>query len=84
MILVVLFEVNLIYFTSRPTSLNFKMESPLASQTIILIGPEGGFSEAEEAKIMAYKKAKIVHLPTPIMRAPTAVATSIGYLLSES
>jgi 16S rRNA (uracil1498-N3)-methyltransferase len=78
------FDGNLIYFSSRPTSSEFKLESPFTSQTIVLIGPEGGFSEAEEAKIMAYKKAKIVHLPTPIMRAPTAVATSIGYLLSES
>lgn len=50
----------------------------------ILIGPEGGFSEAEIAKISARPNVFSIHLPTPILRAPTAVASSIGYLLSRS
>jgi len=76
------FDGDLIYFTSRPAKNDEKIPSSQTNKLTILIGPEGGFSESEEAKIMAYKKIKIVHLPTPIMRAPTAVATSIGYLLS--
>lgn len=76
-------DSDLVYFSSRPTKNDEKIMSSMTDKITILIGPEGGFSEPEEAKIMAYKKIKIVHLPTPIMRAPTAVATSVGYLLSN-
>ncbi|MBY0416291.1 MAG: 16S rRNA (uracil(1498)-N(3))-methyltransferase [Bdellovibrionales bacterium] len=51
-------------------------------QKTILIGPEGGFSPAEVAVISAYSKTIEIHLPTPIMRAPTAVSASVGYLLA--
>jgi len=50
----------------------------------ILIGPEGGFSAEEVGSINNYPKILEIHLPTPILRAPTAVASSIGYLLSSS
>ena len=48
---------------------------------IILIGPEGGFSSDEVALILKKEQTFSIHLPTPILRAPTAVASSIGYLL---
>lgn len=49
----------------------------------ILIGPEGGFSPAEVAMISKYSQLEEIHLPTPILRAPTAVASSVGYLLAR-
>lgn len=54
----------------------------ISGEKIILIGPEGGFSVREEANILAKSNVFAIHLPTPILRAPTAVASSIGYLLS--
>ncbi len=65
-----------------------KPESSKAPETsakkTILIGPEGGFSPAEIASISKYSKILEIHLSTPILRAPTAVASSVGYLLSSS
>lgn len=70
-----------VYFSSIPVDSNFTF---LKGQKIkILIGPEGGFSNEETAKILMGTEVKFVHLPTPILRAPTAVATSIGYLLAN-
>lgn len=48
----------------------------------ILIGPEGGFSLEEIEEILTYPNLIEVKLPTPILRAPTAVASSVGYLLA--
>ena len=48
----------------------------------ILIGPEAGFSALEELDILSKSNVFSIHLPTPILRAPTAVASSIGYLLA--
>ncbi len=63
-------------------------DSPLNAENslkkTILIGPEGGFSAEEIAQISKYPKILEIHLPTPILRAPTAVASSVGYLLSSS
>lgn len=53
-----------------------------AAKKTILIGPEGGFSPAEVAAISGYSQTQEIHLPTPILRAPTAVASSVGYLLA--
>jgi 16S rRNA (uracil1498-N3)-methyltransferase len=47
-----------------------------------LVGPEGGFSIAEEQKLISMNNVKSIHLATPILRAPTAVASAIGYLLA--
>jgi 16S rRNA (uracil1498-N3)-methyltransferase len=70
----------LVFFNSQPKVL--RKIPKLADEKIILIGPEGGFSGKEIEKIRAYEINLEIHLPTPILRAPTAVATSVGYLLS--
>lgn len=70
----------LFFFNSRPSE-SGKVEK-INGEKIILIGPEGGFSLAEEALISSLPEVFSIHLPTPILRAPTAVASSIGYLLS--
>lgn len=70
----------LYFFNSRPNNCG-KAEKISGAKTI-LIGPEGGFSPREESRILAKSNVFSIHLPTPILRAPTAVASSIGYLLS--
>lgn len=71
----------LYFFNSRPSA-NKEAEKPLAEKSV-LIGPEGGFSERECALILERPEVYTIHLPTPIQRAPTAVASSIGYLLGK-
>jgi len=70
----------LYFFNSRQNNCG-KVEFISGPRTI-LIGPEGGFSLNEEDAILAKNNVFSIHLPTPILRAPTAVASSVGYLLS--
>jgi 16S rRNA (uracil1498-N3)-methyltransferase len=72
----------LFFFNSKPSQ-SGKPEK-INGEKIILIGPEGGFSLLEETSILSKSNVSSIHLPTPILRAPTAVASSIGYLLSFS
>lgn len=71
----------LYFFNSRPVECE-KVQK-ISGEQIILVGPEGGFSPHEEALINSKSDVYSIHLPTPILRAPTAVASSIGYLLSR-
>jgi 16S rRNA (uracil1498-N3)-methyltransferase len=70
----------LYFFNSRP--IDCGKDEIISGEKTILIGPEGGFSFAEVANILKKNNIFSIHLPTPILRAPTAVASSIGYLLS--
>jgi 16S rRNA (uracil1498-N3)-methyltransferase len=72
---------TIVFFNSQKSDIQKKSEQDRSAKTI-LIGPEGGFSPAEVVSITNYSKLQEIHLPTPIMRAPTAVAASVGYLLS--
>jgi 16S rRNA (uracil1498-N3)-methyltransferase len=73
-------KTPLYFFNSRPNITEKK--SKIEDSINILIGPEGGFSVKEVDLIMASSDVYSIHLPTPILRAPTAVASSVGYLLS--
>ncbi len=70
-----------LYFFNSKDSECGKVEK-INKEISILIGPEGGFSDAEIQLILSKSETYSIHLPTPIMRAPTALATSIGYLLA--
>lgn len=50
---------------------------------LIMIGPEGGFSESEESFLKEINHLHFIHLKSPILRAPTAVAAASGYILSQ-
>lgn len=50
---------------------------------LLIVGPEGGFSPEESALLHQLPKIRIVNLPTPILRTPTAVATGAGILLGS-
>jgi 16S rRNA (uracil1498-N3)-methyltransferase len=71
----------LYFFNSRPAG--NEVDEGVHSEVVILIGPEGGFSEKETALIIDRPAVMTIHMPTPIQRAPTAVASSIGYLLAR-
>lgn len=71
---------TLVFFNSQKQRLEKASLGP--AKKTILIGPEGGFSPAEVSSILSYTPIMEIHLPTPIMRAPTAVASSVGYLLA--
>jgi 16S rRNA (uracil1498-N3)-methyltransferase len=72
---------QLIYFFNSNPMETSKLDKKLIEKTV-LIGPEGGFSAREESLILSKQNVLSIHMPTPIQRAPTAVASSIGYLLS--
>lgn len=72
---------NPLYFFNSNPSTGGKNEKVQVAKTI-LIGPEGGFSPVEESFICSRSNTFSIHLSTPILRSPTAVAASIGYLLT--
>lgn len=73
---------TLVFFNSQINPDTTKAAVQNTAKTI-LIGPEGGFSPNEVEEILKFSKVQEIHLPTPIMRAPTAVASSVGYLLAS-
>lgn len=54
---------------------------PAMAPRLLIVGPEGGFSPQELTFLHAEERVKVVNLPTPIMRTPTAVATGAGIML---
>jgi 16S rRNA (uracil1498-N3)-methyltransferase len=71
---------DLIYFSAKPTAA--PLEIIKTRKYTILIGPEAGFSESEEEQIFANPVTTTIHLPVPILRAPTAAIASLGHLLA--
>ena len=71
---------QIVFFNSKPSSAS---KSLVVDTQTILVGPEGGFSEEEINLVRMRKDLVEIHLPTPILRAPTAVASSIAYLLAK-
>jgi len=76
---------EIIYFSSLPIHSNTLNEKTTKQngRTLIIIGPEAGFSAEEEAGISAQKRIKIINLPVPIMRVPTALCVAVGYVLAR-
>ncbi len=52
-------------------------------KVLIILGPEGGFSQDELSKWSSVGNCTITNLPTNILRASTAVPTSCGWLLGK-
>ena len=50
---------------------------------LLIVGPEGGFSPSESELLHKMPKIRILNLPTPILRTPTAVAVGAGILLES-
>ena len=50
---------------------------------LLLVGPEGGFTEKEHLMMGLEERIKFLGLPTPILRTPTAVVAATSYLLAD-
>ncbi|MBA2403997.1 MAG: 16S rRNA (uracil(1498)-N(3))-methyltransferase [Bdellovibrionales bacterium] len=50
---------------------------------LLIVGPEGGYSPDESQFLHQLAGIRIINLPTPILRTPTAVATGAGILLGS-
>jgi 16S rRNA (uracil1498-N3)-methyltransferase len=68
-------EGRMLYFCDERGGERF---APDAGPAAILIGPEGGFSDAENAAIRAHPAAKAVSLGPRILRADTAAISAIS------
>ena len=57
-----------------------KANSVLPGRSLLMIGPEGGFSEGEERQILALENTVAINFDMPILRATTAVPCALGYV----
>jgi 16S rRNA (uracil1498-N3)-methyltransferase len=72
------------YFCSHAVGPQVLKSQHYKEQLLIIIGPEGGFSPREEKLLEDSESTDSIHLATAILRAPTAVATALGYILALS
>jgi 16S rRNA (uracil1498-N3)-methyltransferase len=50
---------------------------------LLIVGPEGGFSKEERDFLHKLPNIRILNLPTPILRTPTAVSAGAGIILGS-
>jgi 16S rRNA (uracil1498-N3)-methyltransferase len=50
---------------------------------LLIVGPEGGFSKEERDFLHKLANIRILNLPTPILRTPTAVSAGAGIILGS-
>jgi len=53
------------------------------SPRLLIIGPEGGFSPKEVTFLHAIERIRVVNLPTPILRTPTALPVGAGLMIES-
>jgi RsmE family RNA methyltransferase len=58
-------------------------KSNLGDEKLLIVGPEGGFSPLEIEFLHQMPRIRILNLPTPILRTPTAVAAGAGIILGS-
>jgi len=66
--------------TKLQTKRNAEMST---APRLLIIGPEGGFSPKELAFLHSEEKVRVMNLPTPILRTPTALATGAGLMIES-
>lgn len=70
------FDKVLAFISERESSDNLRLNRE--SKLLLIIGPEGGFSE-REIDLLA-EKSECIHLNTNILRATTALPAAVGYI----
>jgi len=68
---------------SQTNDINSHGEILGGSEELLIVGPEGGFSGSEIQFLHSQSNIKVVNLPTPILRSPTAVATGAGIMIES-
>jgi 16S rRNA (uracil1498-N3)-methyltransferase len=68
---------------SQTNDINSQGEILGGSEELLIVGPEGGFSAIEIQFLHSQSNIKVVNLPTPILRSPTAVATGAGIMIES-
>ncbi|MEX0799260.1 MAG: RsmE family RNA methyltransferase [Bacteriovoracaceae bacterium] len=59
------------------------VDSETKGDSLLLIGPEGGFSQDEEESVLRLKGAAPLNFSTPILRTQTAVPALSAYLAAK-
>lgn len=52
-------------------------------KALLIVGPEGGFCDEELALFRSKRGIQVIHLPTPILRTPTALAVGAGMMIQS-
>jgi 16S rRNA (uracil1498-N3)-methyltransferase len=73
---------EILMMDSQNKSQNAKKAKSLQAK-LLIVGPEGGFAPEETSFIYNMPNIRILNLPTPILRTPTAVSTGAGILLGS-
>ncbi len=78
-------DKDIFFLNSVPQNLQSSRMSSLKidQSCFYLIGPEAGFSQLEIDLLRNHEFVREIHLPTPILRAPTAVAAAAGFILNH-
>lgn len=74
---------NALMLDSQSKSLNPKKAHDKFAANLLIVGPEGGFSQQEMTFLHVLPNISVLNLPTPILRTPTAVATGAGIILGS-
>lgn len=72
---------QVIYFSSLSSDTEKNFLNLDTRDTLLVYGPEGGYDREEESKLKEMG-ANFIHLKTPIMRTPTALACGVGFYLA--
>lgn len=68
---------------SQTKDLSLSDDLMFTAPRLLVVGPEGGFSPEEINFLHQRPKMRVLNLPTPILRTPTAVATGAGVILQS-
>jgi 16S rRNA (uracil1498-N3)-methyltransferase len=75
---------KVIYFCSHtkiPSGIELDLREK--DKILLIIGPEGGFSAEEEDLLTQNNLVNTQHLPSFILRAPTAVVAAMGWVMGK-
>lgn len=75
---------KVIYFcshTKMPSGIELKFKEK--DKILLIIGPEGGLSPEEENLLLQNNLVNSQHLPSFILRAPTAVVAGMGWVMGK-
>lgn len=74
---------SVLLMDSRPKTIPASPSGEPKASRLLIVGPEGGFSIEELSFFHSKIQVESLHLPTPILRTSTAVATGIGVMLQR-